>query len=794
MNNAKISFWDFISTHKVVIPIIQRDYAQGRKGKEELRKGFLTNLKQALDNKLPNDEEYLKLDFVYGATDDQVLYPLDGQQRLTTLWLLHWFIALRAGELNEANCKILSRFSYETRVSSREFCERMCNPIFFEDYKPEHNSIVKYIEEQIWFYSAWKQDPTIQSMLRMLEGTREKNKAGEDFVDGIEELFNNNNRDAFVNYWNLLTKKSPIVFYHLPLEKFGLSDDLYIKMNARGKQLSAFENFKADLIGFIKGQDGEEWNNLIDEGRGLPTKLDTAWTDIFWRKKSKNNRIDEAYFVFIIRFFWNELFNAKNKDGKYILKVGEEVGGDGVRSSSENKNVSYRLFNADNPQLYNGFEPYCYYNKSIPFDFFKNLEKVLDGYMRLTSALPSCSWDKNFQFIPGYKEKEGFSISSLTQIQRVVFYSICKFFKDLDYGEDISLVQLSRWMRVVWNLVSDFKDGGSTPQIRSTTAMRKAMEFIESLNSHNVYESLTEKKVNNTDAFDVRCWNEIIKARKMVEEDGSLRKYDGSIPEYQGKTWEDVIVEAENFAFFRGTIHFLYMDEKGEENWDYFDEKWENATKLLLNTVDNWEIICNLIGYIGVEVLRNYHDSFTANDDFWRKWLFDINNSVIIHHFLMQDGSTQDTRLNKDISAILLRTKSSMKILHDWKNCQMVLTNYNQRRDVFKNGYVYVVNTPRNRFIYELLYNNQYVTDIMISNAWGDDYIEENGNRHYRGLYVDFSYGGRMFRLYERDVVELRDNIEYGSNIILEEGDDVASFNTKIHNYINDTMAEKSTL
>ena len=160
----------------------------------------------------------------------------------------------------------------------------------------------------------------------------------------------------------------------------------------------------------------------------------------------------------------------------------------------------------------------------------------------------------------------------------------------------------------------------------------------------------------------------------------------------------------------------------------------------------------------------------------------------------MQDGLTQDTRLNKDISAILLRTKSSMKILHDWKNCQMVLTNYNQRRDVFKNGYVYVVNTPRNRFINELLYNNQYVTDIMISNAWGDDYIEENGNRHYRGLYVDFSYGGRMFRLYERDVVELRDNIEYDSNIILEKGDDVASFNTKIHNYINDTMAEKSTL
>ena len=160
----------------------------------------------------------------------------------------------------------------------------------------------------------------------------------------------------------------------------------------------------------------------------------------------------------------------------------------------------------------------------------------------------------------------------------------------------------------------------------------------------------------------------------------------------------------------------------------------------------------------------------------------------------MQDGSTQNKRLNKDISAILLRTKSSMKILHHWKNCKMVLTNYKQKRDVFKNGYVYVVDTPRNRFIYELLYNNQDVTDIMIPDAWGNDYIEENGNRHYRGLYADFSYGGRMFRLYETDVVELRDNIEYKSNIILKEEDDVASFNTKIHNYINDTLAEKSTV
>ena len=70
MNNSQtISFWDFLLGHSIEIPIIQRDYAQGRRGKEELRKGFLTNLKAALDDK----STILKLDFVYGASKKKQL-------------------------------------------------------------------------------------------------------------------------------------------------------------------------------------------------------------------------------------------------------------------------------------------------------------------------------------------------------------------------------------------------------------------------------------------------------------------------------------------------------------------------------------------------------------------------------------------------------------------------------------------------------------------------------------------------------------------------------------------------
>ena len=176
INTKATTFWIFLKDNTIEIPIIQRDYAQGRLGKENLRKNFLSDLKKALDNEKPYKNTAMKLDFVYGSTESGKLNPLDGQQRLTTLWLLHWYIALRAGELNEDNCRIFRKFTYETRISSREFCQNLCNPEHFENF--DGNDIVGFITKQTWFYSAWKQDPTIQSMLRMLGGTKVTDKKG----------------------------------------------------------------------------------------------------------------------------------------------------------------------------------------------------------------------------------------------------------------------------------------------------------------------------------------------------------------------------------------------------------------------------------------------------------------------------------------------------------------------------------------------------------------------------------------------------------------------------------------
>ena len=171
--NVYISFWQLLNQKGIVIPIIQRDYAQGREDKEYVRKNFLEQIGKVL-GVIPTDNEKPSgsMDFVYGTenlnpfnADINCIEPIDGQQRLTTLWLLHWYIAFVIGELKSQEVSgTLKRFSYETRTSSRDLCEKLCELEYsFElcrycrtcEQKSCENSITDYIQQQTWFLSSW---------------------------------------------------------------------------------------------------------------------------------------------------------------------------------------------------------------------------------------------------------------------------------------------------------------------------------------------------------------------------------------------------------------------------------------------------------------------------------------------------------------------------------------------------------------------------------------------------------------------------------------------------------------
>lgn len=255
-----------IKLSKIVIPIIQRDYAQGRMDPEirRVRQRFLNALYEAITIKP------ITLDFVYGDIDkDGTLTPLDGQQRLTTLFLLYWYV-VKNENINPNEYIFLNNFSYRTRYSARDFCEKLIefNPTFTK------KTISEEIVNQFWFPWEWKKDPTISSMLVML--------------DDIRNRFSNVN-----DIWNKIDKS--IQFFFLPIHDMGLTDELYIKMNSRGKPLTLFENFKAELEYELK----ENYKVNYSE---ITNKIDKNWTDLLWQFKDEYNSIDNSflhYFRFI---------------------------------------------------------------------------------------------------------------------------------------------------------------------------------------------------------------------------------------------------------------------------------------------------------------------------------------------------------------------------------------------------------------------------------------------------------------------------------------------------------------
>ena len=255
-----------IQLKKITIPIIQRDYAQGRMDAEvsRIRARFLESLHQAITS------DPITLDFVYGDINEEgVMTPLDGQQRLTALFLLHWFVAKKEN-IDASEYLFLENFSYETRYSARDFCSYLIR------FKPSFNKkLSEEIIDQAWFPLDWKKDPTISSMLVML--------------DAIQDEFAETQ-----GIWDRLKDKA-ITFYFLPIKDMGLTDELYIKMNSRGKPLTQFEHFKAELERELKKIDEQLAKRIIK-------KIDLDWTDMLWQYRGDDNVIDDEflrYFRFI---------------------------------------------------------------------------------------------------------------------------------------------------------------------------------------------------------------------------------------------------------------------------------------------------------------------------------------------------------------------------------------------------------------------------------------------------------------------------------------------------------------
>lgn len=298
----------------VMIPKVQRDYAYGRKEPkvEAVLDGMLLTMLDAVKN-----NEDVIFDFVYGGSyvksgdDVSGLIPLDGQQRLTTLFLLYFYASLVQQDVSAEDVAWLKKFRYETRQSATDFCETLIDEVrdyllksVINDILDGKASLAAEISGHPKYMPSYDSDPTIESMLNVLER--------------IDSIYKSN---PIPDLWTRLMTGDNIRFYALSLDKFGLSDDLYIKMNSRGKKLTQFEIFKSDLEKAIAKIDS-------DLKRDVANKLDNSWMDIVWdyanpdvngegeRRDEIVNRADDGYMQLINNILRLELFRRNIEPSK----------------------------------------------------------------------------------------------------------------------------------------------------------------------------------------------------------------------------------------------------------------------------------------------------------------------------------------------------------------------------------------------------------------------------------------------------------------------------------------------
>lgn len=391
---------------KIEIPIIQRDYAQGRTNDEvnRIRERFLDALFQAIVS-----NKHLTLDFVYGDVCSKgVLTPLDGQQRLTTLFLLHWYIAKKE-RIETTAYEFLKSFSYATRFSSRDFCQELFK--YSPDFSQEELSTA--IKDQAWYPYEWKNDPTIRSMLVM--------------IDAIHKKFGSQS-----DLWESLVTNKNISFYFLPLTEMGLTDDLYIKMNSRGKPLTPFEHFKAEFEEIIK-------HTSEDLSKDINRKFDIDWTDMLFPFRGNNNIMDDEfmrYFHFISDIISYKSGIALEKDE---FKVAQ------LLYASECKNARENIL-----YLKSSFD--CWTQLEI-LDFFDNL---FSKNSFQTGKVKIYQEDLNIftECLNYYGEYAGrnrkFPLNKILLLYSIVTY--------LQNKETVSEEQFQRRIRIIRNLIWNSSD------------------------------------------------------------------------------------------------------------------------------------------------------------------------------------------------------------------------------------------------------------------------------------------------------------------------------------------------
>ena len=308
--------------NQIIIPEIQRDYVWS----SEQVIGLLGSITEAylelvearknpivisVSNSIKHDSLVIQEDFrifhnqrkyasnigfIYAYNDPEYqgkYFLVDGQQRITTIYLLLLALASRSNKSKEEFKKIYLiegqlKLDYKVREAAHEFINK---------FIPFALNSLEDVTNQNWFYNDYNSDKTIKNLvanyLAIQSYLSEKIANEIDFFDYVQN---------YIEFWYFDTNVSE------------QGEELYLYMNARGEQMQGNENIKADLLGKLSNETIPEGKNLTDLKNQWGKEWE-EWQDFFWQNKGiKNKNADVGFNEFLACIAGLQNYLSGNKD------------------------------------------------------------------------------------------------------------------------------------------------------------------------------------------------------------------------------------------------------------------------------------------------------------------------------------------------------------------------------------------------------------------------------------------------------------------------------------------------
>ena len=219
--NKEYSIKSLLDEHIIIVPEMQRDYVWSKTSDNVYR--LLEIINRANGNKV-------NIGFIYACQHDGLFCLIDGQQRMTTLVLLAFYLSLRENRKNWMAFQQLIapdktlRFTYRVRKTAEDFMEYL----FLSEKCLSFNDI------RVLSAQKWDNDTTVENMIEALN-----------IIDRyVQMCIFSGNMDT-LNFDNVIQN---VMFYYTDIEQTVQGRDIYITMNSCGQPLAKHERLKPYII------------------------------------------------------------------------------------------------------------------------------------------------------------------------------------------------------------------------------------------------------------------------------------------------------------------------------------------------------------------------------------------------------------------------------------------------------------------------------------------------------------------------------------------------------------------